>query len=448
MTHRPTRSAPAISGTRWARLHTRTLGAESAPRRADVPVARPESEVSDMEDAGLPAVNRTIGRQLRLIRRSRGKSQQVVADLAGISKSHLSRLESGQRALDRRSLIVALAGALDVAPTELTEIAMPGVSEPGVGPAVDRVRVALLSVGTGVAAGKVVPPEVLRARIAALLDHQQACRLDDVGAALPGLIGDLHTTMATGGDGPGMVEQAVLLHVQGTQAWLRDVGGPLDLGWQAATIAQREAQRVDEPQLLGLAAFGIGHGLLAAGAFDLAAHQLATATAAVSTVDVGGMQLAGMLTFTSSLLSAARRDQSEATAALDLAAELAERTGEANAWWFGFGPTNVGVWRMAIALEAGHHARAASTAEAIDPRMIPSRQRQAAYWSDYGRALARLRGRTADATTALRRAELISPARIRHPWVRETLSELVGKAQRDSVGRDLRGLAFRAGLPI
>jgi DNA-binding XRE family transcriptional regulator len=56
----------------------------------------------------------TIGRQLRLIRRSRGMSQQVIADLAEISKSHLSRLESGQRALDRRSLIMALANALEV----------------------------------------------------------------------------------------------------------------------------------------------------------------------------------------------------------------------------------------------------------------------------------------------------------------------------------------------
>ncbi|WP_219417083.1 helix-turn-helix domain-containing protein [Pseudonocardia nigra] len=396
-----------------------------------------------------PGDNRTIGRQLRVIRRSRGKSQQVIADLAGISKSHLSRLESGQRALDRRSLIVALAAALEVAPTELTEIAMPAVSEPGIGPAVDRVRLALLSVGMGAPSGEPVPPNVLRTRVAELLDDQQACRHDTVGAALPGLICDLHATLATGRDGPGIAELAVLLHVQGTQAWLRDVGGPLDLGWQTATIAQQEAQRVDDPQLLGLAAFGTGHGLLAAGAFDLAAHQLDTARTATSTADVRGMQLAGMLTFTSSLLAAARREPPEAAAALDEAAELAARTGEANAWWFGFGPTNVGVWRMAVALEAGDHAQAATVAETLDPALIPSPQRQAAYWADYGRALAHLRGRAADASHALRRAELISPARVqRHPFVRETLAELVSKAHRDAVGRELRGMAFRAGLPV
>ncbi len=400
------------------------------------------------EGAALPDTGRTIGRQLRLIRRSRGKSQQVVADRAGISKGYLSRLESGERALDRRSLIVALANALEVAPTELTEFAMPGVSGPGFGPDVDRVRVALLAVGRGAPVGEVAAPEVLRARVAALLDDQQSCRHDRVGIALPRLIGDVHATVAAGVDGPGVAEAAVLLHVQGTQAWLRDVGGPLDLGWQAATIAQREAQRIDDVALLGMAAFGTGHGLLAAGAFDLAARQLHTATTAVPTTTVGGMQLAGMLAFTSSLLNAARRDPAEAAAALATAAELADRTGEANAWWFGFGPTNVGVWRMAVALEAGDHARAAATAEGLDPRLIPSPQRQAAYWSDYGRALARLRGRTDAAVAALRQAEAISPARLRHPWVRETLSELVSRSRRDAAGRELRGMAYRAGLPV
>lgn len=223
----------------------------------------------------------------------------------------------------------------------------------------------------GAPSGQVAPLDVLRARTAALLDDQQACRHDTVGAALPGLIGDLHATLATGRDGPALTELTALAHVQGTQAWLRDVGGPLDLGWQAATIAQREAQRIDDPQVLGVAAFGVGHGLLAAGAFDLAAEQLDAASAAVSTATSQGVQLSGMLAFTTSLLAAARRDRAGVAAPLELAAELAARTGEANAWWFGFGPTNVGVWQMAVALEAGDHARAAAVAEGARPACDP-----------------------------------------------------------------------------
>lgn len=164
--------------------------------------------------SGLPvADNRTMGRQLRMIRWSRGKSQQVVADLAGIPKSRLSRLESGERALDRRSLIVALAAALEVSPIELVQKAMPTVAEPSYATAVDRVRRALLGVGMGVPSGRQVPVEVLRDRVAGLLDLQQACRHGEVGAAVPGLIGGLHTTMAAGRDGAEIAGLAVLLHV-------------------------------------------------------------------------------------------------------------------------------------------------------------------------------------------------------------------------------------------
>jgi transcriptional regulator with XRE-family HTH domain len=70
----------------------------------------------DIEDA------RTIGARLRRIRRARGKSLRVVAGLAGISKSHLDRIERGERALDSLSEIVALANALQIAPSELTRL--------------------------------------------------------------------------------------------------------------------------------------------------------------------------------------------------------------------------------------------------------------------------------------------------------------------------------------
>lgn len=68
---------------------------------------------------------RTIGQRLREIRYSRDKSLPMVAGLAGISKSRLSQLECGERALDRRSEIVALANALQIAPSELTRLPVP-----------------------------------------------------------------------------------------------------------------------------------------------------------------------------------------------------------------------------------------------------------------------------------------------------------------------------------
>lgn len=388
-----------------------------------------------------------VGRRVRQIRQARRKSLKITAELAGISPGYLSRLETGQRALDRRSLIVALAGALEVAPSELTEMTLPVAGDTATDTAIDRVRRALLAVGMGRTAVEVPPVEVVRDRVAAVLDAQQACRHDDVGAALPALVVDLHAALVAGRDDADLLRLAALLHVQGTQAWLRDVGAPLDLGWSAATLAQDAAERLDESHTLGVAIFGTTHGLMGAGAFDLAREQLGRAD--VGTADDAAAQVTGMLAFTASLLAAARRNRAEVGPPLDVATELAERTGEGNAAWFGFGPTNVGVWRMAVALESGDHPEAARLAETLDPRLIPSPQRRAAYWGDYGRALARVRGRRDDAVLALRRAERISPARVhRHPFTRATVSELLTRAHRDTAGRELRGMAYRAGLPV
>lgn len=59
---------------------------------------------------------RTIGGRIRQIRKVRDKSQAVIAGLAGISTATLSRIEAGTHALDSLTLIVALAGALEVPP--------------------------------------------------------------------------------------------------------------------------------------------------------------------------------------------------------------------------------------------------------------------------------------------------------------------------------------------
>jgi len=63
---------------------------------------------------------RTIGRRLREIRIWRDKTLRVVAERAGITESYLCRLELDRCQVTRRSLLEALAAALEVAPGELT----------------------------------------------------------------------------------------------------------------------------------------------------------------------------------------------------------------------------------------------------------------------------------------------------------------------------------------
>jgi transcriptional regulator with XRE-family HTH domain len=386
------------------------------------------------------------GQTLRQIRHARGKSLTVVAGLAGISPSYLSRLESGERALDRRSLIVALANALEVAPSEITRTAVTTAGELEEDRALGDVRLALLSVSMGQPGGQVVPVDILKQRAIEILNAQRDCKYALVGERLPDLIRDLHATLAAGSDTREVLRLIVLTHVQGTQAWLADIGASQDLAWQAAVLAQHAAQQLDEPSYTAVSAFGTAFGLLGAGGFDLA--QRTVAEAMPGTADSAHMQVSGMLALTSSLVAAARGDHAERHAALDHAADLAGHTGDGNAMWFGFGPSNVGVWQMSVALEAGEYAEAAKIAETVHPEALPSPTRVSAYYREYGRALARLPRRRDEAVMMLRRAEMISPARIhRHPFMRSIIAELLAKAKRDAIGRELRGMAYRAGLP-
>jgi len=63
--------------------------------------------------------NITIGARLRVLRRWRGQTQVELAELAGLSPSFISMIETGQRSLDRRSQIIAVTRALSVSETDL-----------------------------------------------------------------------------------------------------------------------------------------------------------------------------------------------------------------------------------------------------------------------------------------------------------------------------------------
>jgi transcriptional regulator with XRE-family HTH domain len=391
---------------------------------------------------------RTIGARVRQIRGARGKSLRVVAGLAGMSKSHLSQIERGERALDSLSEILALADVLKVAPSEIVKLPVPAPGNSGTDAALNEVRLAVLAVTRDRPEGQRQSVDVLRARVAATVDAYCRCdRHGAVGAALPALIRDVHTSIAAGRDVAELLELAVLLHSHAAIGWLRVVGASLDLRSQAAELARRAAQERDTPEALGLATWGGMYVLVLAGAVDLAVAELNAVTVPTSTPE--SMQVAGVLELCRSFLAVAGSRPGDAGPPLDMAAELAERSSEANTYGLGFGPQEVGQWRARSAVEEFDHERAASISESLLPAMHPHRSRQADYWITYGRALARIRGRHDQAVIALHRAELILPHYVqRDPITRDVIAELLIRSKRDAVGRELRRMAYRAGLPV
>ena len=111
-----------------------------------------------------------------------------------------------------------------------------------------------------------------------------------------------------------------------------------------------------------------------------------------------------------------------------------------------FGPTNATAWKVSAAMERDP-GTAAELADRCNVSVLPAPVRKAVYWADLGRGVATLRGRRVDAIVALRRAEELSPQRVRvHPLAREAVVGLLRQARRDAEGRELRGLAYRMGL--
>jgi hypothetical protein len=175
------------------------------------------------------------------------------------------------------------------------------------------------------------------------------------------------------------------------------------------------------------------------------------AAAAVQPVtSIEARQVYGMLHLNAAMAAAALQRPDVAEQHLDEAEDTTRATEGsdyfAHLW---FGPTNVGIWRVAVATEVGESGKVIELASKVNPQRVPSVARQAMFHADVGRALARERKTRGHAIVALHRAEQAAPLLIRsNPYVRETVTDLLRRARRDAGGRELRGLAYRMGIGV
>lgn len=235
-----------------------------------------------------------------------------------------------------------------------------------------------------------------------------------------------------------------MLHAQTVRGWLLVVGAPLDLRWQASMFARRAADEVGDATPRGVVAWGTTVEMLTCGAFALARGELDATTVPTDTGE--GLELSGMLLLSRSLVAAVddRPAERGGSPRARRRTRRAHRTGRRVS--DGLRPDQREYLAHGRRLETDEPDIAVGIAEGLRPAEHPSRERRATHWMDYGRALARVR-RGDDAVRALRQGEEIFPMRVlRNPFVRETLAELRAHSRRDTVGRELAGLTYRAGL--
>ncbi|HEY9388330.1 MAG TPA: helix-turn-helix transcriptional regulator [Mycobacteriales bacterium] len=388
-----------------------------------------------------------IGARVRAVRKAKGLTLEAVAGLAGISRSALWAYETGDRDLHRMNTIDALAEALSVSRAWL--LGQPDSPDTAAGSAAyahaERIRLALVRCELGT--GTVEPRPLALCVEQADRAHDTHLAGDVIGAAriVPDVLTDLHTWATTGTEEEQLAASRAFViacaAACSTAKWL----GFLDLSWTAAVLGRQAAARTDDPVHVGLADFYASHALAPY------ADALANTLAAVGRLqphvgdNLSAMQVYGMLHQMAAFGAAVVGRTDDVAAHLGEAEDLARRTGDRTDFGLFFGPTNLGIWRVSIAVEQGEGGRAAEIARKIDIRPMPSAGRHANFYMDLGRGFAQ-EHRDEQALNAFLTAERFSPERTaRNPLVRSATEQIINRATRSAVSSPLRAFAHRMG---
>lgn len=373
-----------------------------------------------------------IGERIRFYRRRRGLTQRQLSVMAGLSEETVGAIERGRREPSRKA-VARFAQALRVSVPDLEGSPPLFESDDQHGDDVPAVRDALMSphrlsrVLFRSPTDGDVPDAARTARyVEQVWAEYQAGRVGRVVSVLSGLIATAQALEdAPGPTARGWAVSARIHHLASTT--LTKVGEH-DLAWIAAERAICAAERSGDPLALASAARAGTHAFLANGRFDDAVELGATAAQWLrERMDVGdpaALTLFGMLQLRIAVAAARKRDRRAAADFLKAAEDAAERVGEdVDHWQTMFGPTNVMLHRMSVALDLEDAAYVVDVAARVDASHLPG-ERQATHLVDTARALTMV-ARDDDALAALLDAEGIAPQLVRHcPRARETVKLL------------------------
>ncbi|MCP2318432.1 Transcriptional regulator, contains XRE-family HTH domain [Nocardia amikacinitolerans] len=394
-----------------------------------------------------------VGQQVHVIRRRRGMSQQLLADLVGLSRGAIAKYENGERPVDSRKVLHALALALDVNIGDLT-----GHDHDRFDRSVERFHTAVPDIETAIwTAGNVTQTERPRSLDQLTQDVTRAtqlriaCDYASLGPMLAPMLNDCyrHTRDAKGAEQERAWDiLAAIAHT--TAAALKARGYPA-LSWTATQEADKAAEHVGGTAAFASAAFNRSQVLFARPGSWSAALECVESTADRLESDArmkGEIETLGMLHLQASLVTSALGG--DPNAHLDEAANQARRLATAQAGTSilrnpTFGPANVELWRMSSAMERREPGETLELASRLNPETLPAAGRRAQYFIEVGRAHA-LRRDYRQSLNALLRAEHAAQQHVRGmSIVRELVGHMMRKARRDLTTGDLGRFAQRVG---
>jgi transcriptional regulator with XRE-family HTH domain len=397
-----------------------------------------------------PSYQQALGRKIAAERRRRGLSQPELARLLGRSVAWVSQVERGVRKIDRMSVLETVATALEVPLYELAAEAPVVAAVTEEPPGAARMRLVLsgaYALRAMLDGRRSAALSTLRTRSRKAWDLTHAGQYTDLADLLRGLVPDLETAARALPEAHrAEVFELMAATYQACSAALAKLGEP-EAAWIAADRAMAAAERAGNPLLVAAGAFRLVHVFLAARHYDQAEETARTAADALQAhADQGepeAMSLYGALTLQRAVIASRVNEPDAAYAHLERAAEAAGRLGEGrNDYNTEFGPANVGLHEISVAVQLGDAGRALRAAATMDTSEL-SAERRARTLIDTARAHAQRR-QVNEAVDVLRQAEDISPELVGgHELVRQVVSDLL--AMQDPPSAELRELAGRVG---
>jgi transcriptional regulator with XRE-family HTH domain len=398
-----------------------------------------------------PGYQQALGRKIAAERRRRGLSQPELAKVIGRSVAWVSQVERGVRRIDRMSVLETLASALDVPLAELAAEAPIVAAVAEESPAAGGLRLVLSGVHSlrAMLNGHHSPAlESLQARTDKAWDLAHEGRYADLTDLLNGLIPDLETAARAlpEAERPQVFELMAATY-QACSAALDKLSEP-EAAWIAADRAMSAAERAGSPLLVAAGAFRLVFVFMSARHYDQAEETARTAADALwHLADEGtpeAMSMWGALTLQRAIIAARTGNDTAAYDHLDRARQIAGRLGPGrNDYNTEFGPANVALFEIAVAVELGDAGRALRAAATTDTTGL-SAERRSRMLIDVARAHAQRR-QVNEAVAALRHAEDITPELLRgHYLARQLVTDLL--TMQDPPSSELHALSVRLGV--
>jgi transcriptional regulator with XRE-family HTH domain len=398
-----------------------------------------------------PSPEIRIGERLRFYRQAKGKTQAVVAGLAGVTEDYLSQIERGLKT-PTLPLVHRFSKILGVRVSELLGESATEHDE-RVHPVGYAVQSALMSYS-----GADDTPDLagLRSRVDGAWSIWQGSphRYTEVSEVLPDLITDVQSAQRGLDRGSSADLRREAQRISADLFFLLRTFtkriGRTDLSLLVADRGVLAAEAADDPVRMAAAKWNLGHILLAQGQADgaeeVAVKAIEDLRREATDADHDAVGMTGALWLVSVVAAVRNNDPWTARDRLrEKALPAARMTGDTNVMWTVFGPANVGLHAVSIEMEMGEAGEALRLADDINISRTPSLERKTTFALEIARCYEQRRD-DPGVFLHLVNAEASGPEDMRYNTLARDLVQGLLKRARPTYAPQVRALAERIDL--